>query len=99
MKPKDYKNRTYLSTVEAAKYLDMSVKILHSLVKKGIIKFQIAASGQMRFDSKELKEYEKNILFRNKRTIKVEIEKINIIEINETVQKIFVKDSTVMSTL
>jgi len=96
MEPKDYKDRAYLSAVEAAKYLDISVKILHDLAKRGAIRFQFAASGQMRFDLKELKEYEKNAAFGNKRMRKVKIQKTNIMEINRTLQKIFVKDSREM---
>jgi excisionase family DNA binding protein len=65
MEPKDYKDRAYLSAIEAAKYLDISVTTLHNLAKKGIIKFQIAGSGQMRFDLKDLKEYESKGLVKN----------------------------------
>jgi hypothetical protein len=56
MEPKDYKNRTYLSAIESAKFLNIPVKMLHHLVNKQIIKAQIAASGQMRFDLRELKK-------------------------------------------
>lgn len=55
-----YKNRTYISAIEAAKYLNIPVNTLHNLVKRQIIKVQIAASGQMRFDLDELKKYEEN---------------------------------------
>ncbi len=50
MEPKDYKNRTYLSAIEDAKFLNISVDKLHNLANKQVIKSQIAASGQMRFD-------------------------------------------------
>ncbi|MEW6680845.1 MAG: hypothetical protein AB1297_07525 [bacterium] len=53
MEPKDYKNRTYLSAIEVAKFLDISVEMLHNLANKQIIKAQIAASGQMRFDLRD----------------------------------------------
>jgi len=59
----DYKDRTYLSAIEAAKYLGISVETLHNLVNK-FIKAQVSASGQMRFDLKELKKYEEK--FKNK---------------------------------
>jgi len=98
MESKDYKNRSYLSAIESAKFLNISVKMLHNLANKKVIKAQIAASGQMRFDLKELKKYEKN--FKNKvQTSKTNINKINIIEINGTVQKILIKNSMEMDDL
>lgn len=98
MEPKDYKNRIYLSAIEAAKFLNISVKTLHNLVKKQIIKVQIAASGQMRFDLKELKKYKEN--FGHKvQTNKIDINEINVIEINGTIQKVLVKNSMRMDDL
>jgi len=32
IEPKDYKNRSYLSAIEAAKFLNISVEMLHNLV-------------------------------------------------------------------
>lgn len=98
MEPKDYKNRTYLSAIEAAKYLNISVNMLHDLVKKQIINSQVSASGQMRFDLKELQKYEQNSKL-NLEEKKIDIEKKNIIEINGTTQKIFVKNSMKMDDL
>ncbi len=92
IEPKDYKNRAYLSAVEAAKYLNTSVKSLHNLAKRRVIKAEIATSGQMRFDLKELKRYEE-ILKSKPRKSRIDIEKVNVIEINGTIQKIFVKNS------
>ena len=94
----DYRDRSYLSAIEAAKYLDVSVDILHSLANKQVIKPQIAASGQMRFDLKELKKHEEN--FKPKvQTNKIDINKVNVIEVNETTQKVFVKNSMRMDDL
>lgn len=98
MEGKDYKDRVYLSSVEAAKFLDTSVRDLHRLVRKGIIKAQRAASGQMRFDLKELEEYMKKFNLSTLRK-KIEIDRINIIEVNGTIQKIFVKNSMKMEDL
>jgi DNA modification methylase len=95
---KDYKNRTYLSAIEAAKYLGISVKTLHSLVNKQLIKAQISASGQLRFELEELKRYEE-MFKRSSNQNKLSIEKVNIIEINGTIQKIFVKNSMMMNDL
>jgi len=98
MEPKDYKNRTYLSAIEAAKYLGISVEMLHNLANKQVIKAQISSSGQMRFDLKDLKEYEASSKY-NLQKNKVDIEKENVIEINGTIQKIFVKNSMTMDDL
>jgi DNA modification methylase len=94
----DYKQRTYLSAVEAAKYLGITVSSLHGLVNKQAIKAQIAASGQMRFNLEELKKYEagqKTKVRREKKDIKV----VNVIEVNETVQEIYVKNAMRMDDL
>jgi DNA modification methylase len=98
MEPKDYKNRTYLSAIEAAKYLGISVKMLHNLANKQVIKAQISPSGQMRFDLEDLKRYEASSKY-NPQKNKVDIEKENVIEINGTIQKIFVKNSMRMDDL
>lgn len=45
----DYQKRSYLSAGEAAKYLSISVGVLHRLIKEKIIDAQIAASGQIRW--------------------------------------------------
>ncbi|MGQ9798887.1 MAG: DNA-methyltransferase [Ignavibacterium sp.] len=98
MESKDYKNRTYLSAIEAAKFLDISVEMLHNLANKQIIKAQIAASGQMRFDLIELKKYETSSQLKAQ-TCKINIDKVNGIEINGTIQKIYVKNSRMMNDL
>lgn len=96
MEPKDYKNRSYLSAIEAAKFLGVSVDALHLSVKKGLIKAQISASGQMRFDLKEVKKLEGKLRLQRK---KLDIKEVNIIEVNGTSQKIFVKNSMKMDDL
>lgn len=90
--PKDYKNRTYLSAIEAARYLNTSVETLHNLANRQVVKTQIAGSGQMRFDLKELKRYEQNIQLKPEKE-KMDIKEVNIIEVNGTIQKVFVKNS------
>ena len=98
MEPKDYKNRTYLSAIEAAKYLGISVKMLHSLAKEHIIKSHKSTSGQMRFDLKELREYEKKFNHNVKKE-ESSIEKVNVINVNDTTQKVFIKNSMKMDDL
>ena len=61
MEPKDYKDRTYLSAIEAAKFLGISVEMLHNLANRQAVKAKISASGQLRFDLKELKRYEQTL--------------------------------------
>jgi len=98
MEPKDYKNRTYLSAIEAAKYLNISVDMLHNLVNKQIVKPQISASGQMRFDLRTLQKYEQDFKLKIEKK-KIDIKNENLIEINGTTQKIFVKNSMKMDDL
>lgn len=89
---KDYKNRVYLSAIEAARYLDVSVDTLHQLAHRDVIKVRLASSGQMRFDLNELKRHEQNHKIKGKKKI-IEIKEANIFEINGTIQKVFVKNS------
>lgn len=98
MESKDYKKRKYLSAIEAAKYLSTSVEVLHNLVRNQIVKVQVSASGQMRFDLKELEKYER----KHKPELDKKIEyykEVNILEISDTMQKILIKDSTNMNYL
>jgi DNA modification methylase len=96
--PKDYKNRSYLSAIEAARYLNISVEILHGLAKREVIPSLVSASGQMRFSLVDLVKYE-----RTKKTVNPEIgEKLavrNKISINDTAQEVIVKNSQSMSDL
>jgi DNA modification methylase len=98
VEPKDYKNRTYLSAIETAKYLNISVEMLHALANRQVIKAQIAASGQMRFDLRELKKYEANLKSKPQKN-EIDIDKVNILEVNGTTQKVFVKNSMRMDDL
>lgn len=98
MQPKDYKERTYLSAIEASKYLSISVNTLHGLVDSGIITAQIATSGQKRFNLKDLIQYEKKAEKRIKRKI-TSVKKISSFNLNGTTQRIFCKSSSDMSEL
>ncbi len=94
----DYKNRLYLSAIESAKYLNTSVKTIHNLAKGGLVKVETATSGQMRFDLRELKKYEHTLKIKPVKK-EIDIKKINILDINGTTQKIFVKNSVKMDDL
>jgi len=94
---KYYAERKYLSSTESAKFLGIKVKELLKLVKSGIIKPNIATSGQLRFNLEDLKKLEEKI--KNKKQICVPANKVNIIEINGTTQKIYIKNSMKMNEL
>ena len=55
----DYRERKYLSSIETAKYLGITVRTLHHLVKESQIKSIISTSGQKRFKLLDLKRYER----------------------------------------
>ncbi|MBI4824536.1 MAG: site-specific DNA-methyltransferase [Nitrospirae bacterium] len=97
MEAKDYRDRSYLSAIEAATYLHTSVSGIHNLVRKGIIKAKIAVSGQMRFDLKDLKKLTLTLIVPSKR--KPIVDKFSELNINETVQRIFIKNSMKMEAL
>jgi len=99
VEPKDYKNRAYLSATEASKFLNISVAELHYLVRRKIIKAFNSASGQMRFNLEDLKEYKKSFQHNFQSKNKIDIQRVNIIEVNETIQKVFVDNSMKMSDL
>jgi modification methylase len=58
MPTRDYSERTYLSAIEAAKYLNISVSFLHSLAQTKKVRVQHSSSGQMRFSITALNSYE-----------------------------------------
>lgn len=95
----DYKERKYLSSIETAKYLGITVEMLHSLVKANKVKCTIATSGQKRFDLQDLKDYEKENPYKKTKERKIEISDENVLNINNTTQKIFVKNAMIMDEL
>lgn len=98
IEPKDYKNRSYLSAIEAAKYLNITVEALHSLVRNNLLRAKRAGSGQFRFDIRDLEEFEK--MSKLSRVEEREnLEEVNVLEVNGTIQKIFVKNSMKMDDL
>ena len=96
--PGDYRNRSYLSAVEAANYLGTSVERLHDLVGRSLVKANVSASGQMRFELSELKRYEKGAgPVRRLRTPMVA--RVNTVEANGTVQRLIVGNSMRMADI
>ena len=95
----DYKERKYLSAIEVAKYLGITVKQVHSLLKSGKLKGFKAASGQYRFDLRDVKEIEEHIHGSNKIEAEMPIKTENIISINGTTQTVYVKDARDMKEI
>lgn len=93
----DYKERKYLSAIEGAKYLGITVGILHNLVRLDRIKCRVSTSGQKRFDLQDLKEYER-AQPRAERQRKA-APASHILHINNTCQRVFVKNAMVMEDL
>jgi DNA modification methylase len=95
----DYSRRKYLSSLEAAKYLDTTVAVLHSLVKAGQIKTTIAASGQKRFKLGDLKSYEVKNGERKVKNKYATSSKVKKIILNGTNQIVYMKDAKSMTEL
>lgn len=91
---KDYQERTYLSLVEAAKYLNVSVKTLEQLIQSGKLKARLAASGQRRFSLSDLQ----TLALPRSHTIR-EPARTQQVECNGTYQTIVVGSSTQMTEL
>lgn len=96
----DYKNRSYLSAVEAAKYLNISVSEVHELVKDKKLKAQKATSGQYRFNLEDIQHLEHSGLI-DMSLIKpfIMTKKEALLEINNTSHAIYVKNSQIMDNL
>ena len=99
MEAKDYKNRTYLSATEASKVLGVTVEKVHNLANKQIISAEIASSGQMRFDLRDLKKYMSEVDGKREEKKEITIDQINTLEINGTTQRLYVKNSMQMDDL
>jgi excisionase family DNA binding protein len=93
----DYKNRNYLSAVEVAKYLGLTVKDVHDLVEKGTLRAFKSASGQYRFKLSDIRNLESKINIKSCYQPTIDCE--NTIEVNRTIQKVYVKNSKEMSEI
>lgn len=98
MEPLDYKTRTYLSAIESARYLDVSVETIHDLARKMAIPAVKSASGQMRFSLNVLKAYQKSLGNVPKNEI-VMPPRVSSIETNETLQRVILGSSQSMDEL
>ncbi|MBX6422300.1 DNA methyltransferase [Thermosulfurimonas sp. F29] len=95
----DYKKRKYLSAIEVAKYLGITVRQVHHLVKIGKLRAFRAASGQYRFDLNDVKQIEGKIKLSRNVYNKNGISEQNIISVNDTVQIVYVKDAREMKEI
>ena len=92
----DYRDRSYLSAIESAKYLGITVDELHAIVGRGEVHASLSASGQMRFALRDLVTYE-SAHPREERSI---LESSGgEVEVNGTVQRIFASGSQSMDEL
>ena len=80
----DYQDRSYLSAIEASKFLNIPVKRLHELSKDGAINFEKAASGQMRYNILDLKRYLEGSKIEVKKA-EPRPDRVTRVEINDTV--------------
>jgi DNA modification methylase len=95
---RDYQDRKYLSSIEAAQWLGVSVRVLHEWVRTEKLACASAASGQKRFDLQDLIKYEKNFPIKKKRDNKRLPAEI-VLDVDNTWQKIYVKSSMRMKEL
>ena len=94
----DYKERKYLSSIEVAKYLGITVQTLHGLVKQKQIRSIAAASGQKRFNIRDLKDYEKTKL-KTKQKKQRKTTKETVLNINDTSHRIYMRNAMDMKEL
>ncbi len=87
-----YEDRSYLSAVEAARYLKVTVATIHHLVKEKKLNVMIAASGQQRFTIADLASLKPEGIH-SQGGDGVGIPQENSVEINGTTQKIYVRNA------
>ncbi len=91
---KDYQERTYLSVVEAAKYLNVSVKMIEELIKSGKLNVKLSASGQRRFSLSDLQCLNGEV--QKHKCSQKETARVSSIAVGDTTQTVIVGSSTEM---
>jgi DNA modification methylase len=108
MEARDYANRTYLSAIEAARFLGVSVRMLHRLTAEGLLPAFVAASGQKRFRLKDLERLKCNAIRDAKQVARVaqllqsrsrDIPECVNLRLNGVVQRVYVKNAQQMTEL
>lgn len=92
----DYRERRYLSAIEAAKFLGVAVATVHRLVETGQLKAFIAASGQKRFVLADLQRLRQDSLTNGSSAAPMHRSEYTL-RLNETLQTIYVKNAQQMS--
>lgn len=98
MEPLDYRERRYLSAVEAARFLGVSVRLVHQMVSEGLLPAQIAASGQQRFALRDLERVRREYAGSNGTTSPPRLDCYTF-SLNHTVQRIYVRNAQSMREL
>jgi len=99
MESNDYRDRLYLSAIEVAKFLGISVRLVHQLVEEGRLPAYRSASGQKRFqleDVKQLVDYFRSEL---KQVSSDNRKEEYDLFVGDTIQKIYVTSSQSMHRL
>jgi DNA modification methylase len=108
MEARDYANRTYLSAIEAARFLGVSVRMLHRLTAEGLLPAFVAASGQKRFRLKDLERLKCSAIRDAKQVARVaqllqsrsrDIPECVNLMLNGVVQRVYVKNAQQMTEL
>lgn len=95
----DYKERSYLSTIEAAKFLNCDAKTIQVLIKTGVLPFQKSGSGQYRLALEDIRLLKNQDIYRYSNLSNETINRNNIYNVNGTIQKIILGSSTSMKDL
>lgn len=104
MEAEDYRNRRYLSAIEAAKFLGVKVATIHQLVVSGHLRASIAASGQKRFALTDLHKLRQRVgagnlfLFSASEDSQEQVSEYHLC-LNDTIQKIYVKNAQQMGEI
>ncbi|MEO0181639.1 MAG: DNA methyltransferase [candidate division WOR-3 bacterium] len=93
----DYKTRSYLSAAEAARFLGLTVALVHCLAREGKLPFTRAASGQMRFRLEDLKKYLESDRKTERDRPQLPVE--NSFDLSGTTQRVYLKSSRRMDEL
>jgi DNA modification methylase len=91
---RDHKDRSYLSSTEAAKYLGITVRELHQRTRKGELRAAVASSGQKRYRLKDLDRFKPD-----SPGSRPKVKRKATFRGNGTVQRIIVGDSSHMKEL
>ncbi len=95
----DYANRVYLSAIEAAKFLGVSVRTVHRLVTEGRLPALVAASGQKRFRLRDLEALKQNLAWLVSSLQPPSLPDCITLTLNGTTQRIYVKNAQSMKEI